>query len=508
MRLVEQGTTNGIVAGEKVVVYTPKGIDTLTTQDNGFINGLITDVKKNAVTANHAIVWITPSGQLTNADNIKSAKIYNSLGQEVRNILPSQNIIKNLAAGIYYLNIIEVNKESYTLKFIMLENGKISGTTQHLRSVTAVKPGSLSKTSATTVIDSILTIDSYNIVGTKLLASYSTTQNPVAFGNFQVIVKTDAKITVQNVETKTNDAPSKITINGKEYNSANGIFNLRIPKEKQCSITARLLKKDGTINSYKRTTIINTKVNTNDTLNVVSYYLYDPKTKKIVDSLYVGNIITDTTAAGYIYTKEFSPTKFKDLSYVANFVTGTNGLEYMGLKTFMQQPNKKIWIASHGPTGYEYPVTAADQEAIKQLILTEIYPIIDQKYQPLIYLEDPNNWGTLPIKQQGTLVIEPATGFYNGSGSGSGAGTIGWSIAEISQDAWQNPLYNSGKLQEILTGLCAPNGVDEVGVAQFFGITVLSGMAGTKTLTPMDLKIYKMAETYTPNTQIDAILGQ
>jgi hypothetical protein len=34
MQLVEKGTTNGIPAGEKVVVFTPKGTDSLNTKEN------------------------------------------------------------------------------------------------------------------------------------------------------------------------------------------------------------------------------------------------------------------------------------------------------------------------------------------------------------------------------------------------------------------------------------------------------------------------------------------
>jgi hypothetical protein len=221
----------------------------------------------------------------------------------------------------------------------------------------------------------------------------------------RVTVKIDKEIIVQNCETKKSTEPTLLTIDGKEYTSLNGAFNIRIQKKENYIITARILKPNRTKNSYKRTI----KGTLEDTINVVPYNLYDPKTKQKVDSLYDGNIqkIYSWYFPEQFVLQEKNPQKFKDFTYEANFRSGANGLEYDGLKTFLQQPNTKIWIASHGPTGIEYPITRADQEAVKKLIQEEIFPTIDPKFQPEIYLEDPNNWETPPVEKQGTLLIGP-----------------------------------------------------------------------------------------------------
>jgi hypothetical protein len=121
MCLVEKGTANGISAGEKVIVYNKKGNETLEILANGYINGFTTNVKNTTTTA-QTTIWVTPQVEIKNAGRIKQAKLFNILGEEVKQViadrLNTEKIIPliNLATEIYYLQIVEESGENYTLK--------------------------------------------------------------------------------------------------------------------------------------------------------------------------------------------------------------------------------------------------------------------------------------------------------------------------------------------------------------------------------------------------------
>jgi len=491
MRLVERGTTNGIPPGEKVVIFTPKSIDTLVTQQDGYINGYLTDVKgEQATTTAQATTWITPQGEITNAGKITSAKLYNALGEEIADItVKLQVAVQHLANAPYFIQL-TTPAETYTLKFVN-KNGMIVGATQH-RTEFAVQ-SKLAKTAEEVVIDSVTTIESDNIVGKKLLARYSTNATPINLGNREVQVKTDANIVVENIETKKSEEQTTLTINGITYNSQNGTFNIRVPKENEYLMTAQFFKTDGTKNSYKRTTT----GTLTDTLDVVSYRLYDPKTKEEIDSLYEGN------------PQGLTPTKFKDFAQEANFSAGSNGTGYEGLKTFMPKENKTIIIFNKGPIGLPYTVTSQDQEAVKILILTELFPTIDKKYQPTIEIRTLTTFEP-PIVQQGSIAIYPTmAGDYIGAIDDNTDGIIDRSYIQFGYLEWQNPIYTKDRLQELLSAFCAPNQVDGglPGTGRFEKLSVLSSSNAAQRIMPIDHKLQKIAENYKPQESIDSILG-
>ena len=451
---------------EKVVLYNKKGNDTLKTAIDGYINGTTTDIEKETPQTIEKTVWIKPNDALQNANNIESAIIHDGIGRKVLDVTKqTQNNerfpTQNLARAVYFLQIIEKN-DNYTLKLI-IDRANYTGFTQHkkivIQQTKTTKP--LYKTLDITIIDSIKVLEIENIIEATF-PGFSTTSNMINLENINVQGKREVNLIVQDNDIAQN-TPAIITVNGKTYNSNNGILTIKIPSKTYPAITARAIKKDGkTINGYKRT--IREWINTGDTIRVVTYNLYDPKTKELVDSLYDENIRQDTAKlTGFIYTKTLTLEHFKNLAYQANFRPWTNGLGYDGLKTFFDQPYKKIWIASHGLPGTDenITVTTQDQETMKKLIIEEIFPLIDKKYQPEIIIENPTNPQTIPLKQQGTLVVVPnGTGFYNASGANNQNGNIEWGAALIDRRFWQDPMYNPGKIAEVTSTLWAPGGID------------------------------------------------
>ncbi len=214
LRLVEKGTTTGIPKGEKIVFYTPKGTDTLLTTTGGNVGGSVTDVKGTEATANKAIVRITREGRFEGVDNIKQAKLYNILGEEIADLtktaLLGKNIpLQNLAAGIYLISIEEQSGDKYALKLFQ-QNGLVYGSSVHSKVVVVSAPNKLLKTSGATVVDSIVVLDSYNVARTRF-DGFTSTASFIDIGTRQVTGKVSLNIIAYGVDADSGKAPYRLS---------------------------------------------------------------------------------------------------------------------------------------------------------------------------------------------------------------------------------------------------------------------------------------------------------
>jgi len=294
MRLVEKGTNTGIVKGEKILVYTPKGTDTLTTQDNGYIQGLVTDVKEdNTATTTQKTVWIKPNDTVQNTEDVLSATIYNILGQketDVTNDVKAGNKLHlNLATAIHFLYIVEKD-DHYAIK-LFINGNQYEGGSQHKKNITINNPNKLYKTLETTVIDSIRSIESDKIVGEKILTNYTTNQNPINIGNIEVTVKMLREITAYGVDADSGKTAqplidADVWVGTRDLSKAkyygktgtNGKITLRTPKNGQDTL---FIQANG---YHQRNKLIN-----NNGTNITEYAITDKIDIDFFNYVYLGN---------------------------------------------------------------------------------------------------------------------------------------------------------------------------------------------------------------------------
>ena len=267
---------------------------------------------------------------------------------------------------------------------------------------------------------------------------------------------------------------ARISIDNKTFfTNYNGVFSTRVPKKKEYVLTAQQVGQDGNLTGYTRT--INLPgIDTTD-LNILS--------------------------VSYPTQENVTPELFKALCEEGNFL---NLVGYTGLKTFFGNPNAQFWISSHHHTD-DARSNTEEQNHVKNLIETEIYPYLKQEHRFPIHIENPDNIEVLPYHQKGVILIMPENNPQYGFGISpidiDYDGVIDWASVYFPQGRWD---WDAGILEETLSALVASG---EVLSDKFRNLTVLSSNSYLTYLTQMDKKLIRICENYKPKKQIDNILG-
>ncbi|MHB8871691.1 MAG: T9SS type A sorting domain-containing protein [Candidatus Doudnabacteria bacterium] len=226
---------------------------------------------------------------------------------------------------------------------------------------------------------------------------------------------------------------------------------------------------------------------------------------------------------GYVSQTDVTPALFKAFCKEMNFnllpdtrsgdilETTIKGFAFDGLKTFLQQPNKVLWIGFEKPAK-NYAQTPANQEYIKNVYLTKGFSAVSPQFQPAIYVVDQiSNPEILPSDSNAKIVVVPSSyknNFIYLLGKNNVINTtmiqIGGGDSYGNNSTWPDPAYDQKKLKFLIQSLCAPADTDNL---VYNDLTILSTIAPTKEFSPMDKKLIKIAEYYQPKSAIDDILG-
>ncbi len=187
-----------------------------------------------------------------------------------------------------------------------------------------------------------------------------------------------------------------------------------------------------------------------------------------------------------------------------------------GLKSFFPNENKQIWIASRDSLNPSMTFQSIEQmESIRDLIIQEIYPYIEEESRPSFFIEDPAN--PLPISfalyQEGKILIMPKSAGYSfGVGGDPATGIIKYGIVRLYQgldlgDITQPPANDLERnsrmdvLEEVASCFMGPRG--NQGGLYTIMYTIMNG--GAK-MHPIDIKLMEMTQKIPPMTKIDEVL--
>ena len=288
-----------------------------------------------------------------------------------------------------------------------------------------------------------------------------------------------------------------ITINGQQYfTEANGLFNIRRPKESNYVITARQTD-DNNLTGFRTT-------------------------ENILGADYTA---LNLFSVSYPTQEGVTPELFREFCNKASFGHGGNGFGYFGLKTGIKNTKNRFWISSHGDSATFSEggrATSEEQAYVKSIIENEIYSHLRQEYHFPIYLEDPNNPEIIPALQEGVIAVIPR----NESGFGHlpfedenvKDGIKNSSVIYLPNGEW-NEAGKSGILQEAFSSLVSVNEVAP-GYGFDYGkwegskwraYSALASIGGGVTEGPKlmqsDDKLINIEHRYPPLEDIENILG-
>ncbi len=223
----------------------------------------------------------------------------------------------------------------------------------------------------------------------------------------------------------------------------------------------------------------------------------------------------ENRVTGYMSQNGVTPQIFKTFCKEMNFDAmpklAIQGHNAEGLKTFLQTPNKVLWITFRNPAGMVLQ-SAANEAYVKNLLSTRFLPSISSANQPAIYVVDPQNPENPPTDRNGKLIIQPTSGIYSNMGVTSfnkdgiiNTGVIQFAGGDVSNPStWADSAYDQLKIRFLTQAICAPQ---EMTNPQYDNLTILSVTAPTANHSAMDKKLIKIAEYYKPKSAIDDILG-